>query len=212
MSGFIDFFVPREKKFFEQFQNQVKLLYSGAESLTAMSKKNPPTTFELKKTLAFIEDKSDESEKISHEITEYLHQTFITPIDREEIQAISTNINRVIDSIEKIAAGILFFKIKKLDRYFLKQLIVLKKTAETLTLIFQNPLSIKANRPHLETVRKLEKEGDELFKKGIGYIFNNNHSAIDVIKQKELYEITEEAIDDMQFIADIMQTVLINHS
>lgn len=212
MSGVIDFFIPREKKFFEHLQKQIGLLETCALKLYTTTNKSKPKEAELKKLLHFIEEKSDKSTRISRQIIDELHQTFITPIDREEIQNLSVNINRVNDTLEKIASSILFFKLKKLNIYFVKQLSVIGKIVHVLTLIFVNPLSQRPNQLHIEKIHSLEVDGDKLYKQGMSYIFNNNTSPIDIIKQKELFDIAEDAVDEMEYISDIIQTVLINHS
>lgn len=212
MSGLVDFFVPREKKFFELLQKQVGLLHSSTKELLTSLEEETLKDIKLKKAFNFIEKKSDESDILSHQIVDFLHQTFITPINREDIQALSVNINRVNDSIEKIASSILFFKIRTLESYFLRQIKIVHQMTHILTLMFKNPLAYKVNREHIEKIHLLERKGDELYKLGIGHIFDNQHSSIDIIKEKELYEISEDTIDEIKYIADIMQTILINHS
>lgn len=208
----MDFFVPREKKFFELLEKQVLLLHISMKVLLKSLDGATLQDAKLKKSFNFIEKKSDESDVLSHQIVDFLHQTFITPINREYIQALSVNFNRVNDSIEKISSSILFFKIRKLESYFIKQIKILHQMTYILTLMFKNPLAFKVNRMHIEKIHVLEHKADQLYKLGITHIFNNQHSSIDVIKEKELYEIAEDTIDEIKYIADIMQTILINHS
>ncbi|MCL4415106.1 MAG: DUF47 family protein [Actinobacteria bacterium] len=167
MSGIIDLLIPREKKFFKYLDSQVLLLDDCIKHLDKSLKnkkkilrRTQDLDRQTEKTLEYLHKKSDEAEKVSREIINLLHQTFITPIDREEIKSLSSSINFIIDSIEKIANGLFYFKIKKMDDYFLKQLRVLKESIEVLKLIFEEPLSSKRNRLHIEKIKTLEREGD----------------------------------------------------
>ena len=140
-----------------------------------------------------------------------MQKTFITPIDREEIKSLVQSVNNIIDSIKKIVNCILYFKIKKLDIYFLQQLKTLNQIVITLKLIFEKPLLLERNMIHIEVIKKLEQKADDIFQTAIGKLFENNHNPIEIIKQKEMYEITEDAIDDAKRIVDILETVLINN-
>lgn len=82
---------------------------------------------------------------------------------------------------------------------------------DTLKLIFKNPLSIKENRSLIDKVIRLEKEADTIYTEGMTDLFKRKYDAIEIIKLKELYDITEDAIDEIKYIADIMETVLITH-
>lgn len=211
MSGIIDLFIPKEKKFLEYIDRQIVLLDDCIKELDAFSKNGAINQNKLKQALNYINKKSEESDLVTTETITSLHQAFVTPIDREEIKSLVSSINNIIDSIKKIANCVLYFKIKRLDSHLLKQLKILDKIVAALKLIFEEPLFLKRNRVHIDTVKKLEDEADDVFRDAIGGLFSNSHNAIEIIKQKELYEITEDAIDDAKRIVDILETVLINN-
>lgn len=212
MSGIIDFFVPKEKKFFKYMQLQVSYLDKCLKQLIKISRNNKANGRQLQKTLNYISQNNEKAETCIKEIRNALHQTFITPIDRDEIQSLCTNINRIIDSVEKITAGLYFYKIKKKDAYFLAQIEILEKSVQTIEKMFGELLNLKKNRSYIDTLRQLEKKADNIFRKAITDLFTNGHNPIEVIKQKEIYELTEEAIDDTKAVGDIFETVLINNS
>jgi uncharacterized protein len=211
MSGIIDLFIPKEKKFLEYIDRQVLLLDSCVKQLNKLSKKGKINLDQLRKVLDQINKKSDESDLVTRETINSLHKTFITPIDREEIKSLVASINHIIDSVKRIANCILYFKIKKLDLHLLKQLDLLNQIVETLKLIFEEPLFLERNRANIDKVKRLEDKADDVFRIALGSLFNNSHDPIEIIKQKEMYEIIEDAIDDAKRIVDILETVLINN-
>ena len=212
MARLIDFFIPKEKKFFDYLGRQISLLDDCIKKLSELSKSKTNNPKQLEKTLLYMRKKSDEGDSNAREITNSLHQTFITPIDREEIQSLSTSISGVIDVVENISASLFYFKINKLDGYFLKQIEILQTATSILKTIFKGSFVFKKHKANIEKIKELEDTADDVFIKSIGHIFNNRHNAIAIIKQKELYEYAEEAIDGIKHTADILEAVLINNS
>lgn len=212
MAGLIDFFIPKEKKFFQLLSKLVTILQDCVEQLRLISPSRPLSRKSLKKNLSYFLNQSEKGDMIMNEITLSLHKTFITPIDREDIQLLALNINRVIDSIEKIVANLYYFKIKKIDLYTKNQLLILKKATDVLHVLFDESLVHIKNQKHIEEIKKLEEKGDSLYKEGIANLFQNHHNAIEIIKRKELYQMAEEAIDDIKHIAEILETILITNS
>ena len=212
MSGVIDLIVPKEKKFFESLNRQILLLDSSIKNLAQLIKKEKVSKKELKELTDYLHDQSDKVDDIDREIVNFLHNTFITPIDRDEIKSLSTSIGFIVDSIEKIAYSIYYFKLQEFDEHFLKQIILLEESIDALKMIFEEPLSSKHNRLFIELIRRHEREADRAYRKALGDLFNNGHNTIDIIKRKELYEITEDAIDDATHMVDVIETVIINNS
>lgn len=211
MPGIIDFFIPKEKRFFDFLSKQIILLTESIEKLNTLNY-SPIEQKELEKTLLYIKKKSDQADAVSIDIVNFLHQTFITPIDREEIKTLSTSIIRIMDSIEKIVTSLYYFKIKKMDASLVKQLIMLEDSIDNLTSIFKHPLLIKKNKIFIHNIKSIENDADELYRKSLGHLFANGHTPLEIIKQKELYGITEEAIDDTKYLAEVLEMVLINNS
>lgn len=211
MSGIIDLFIPKEKKFFDCLSQQITLLTESVKKLNELNN-HLIKQQELEKTLHYIKKRSEQANVISIDIVNFLHQTFITPIDREEIKVLSTSIIRIIDSIEKISASLYYFKIKKIDTSLVKQLVILEESINNLASIFKHPLLIKKNKQYIDSIKNLENDADDLYRKSLGSLFTNAHAPLEILKQKELYEITEEAIDDTKYLAELLEMVLINNS
>ncbi len=212
MSGLIDLFVPREKKFFELLNQQMRLVNTSIGVLPDFS--HTPTIDEktLKRSLTVIQKCGEDVDRIETEIISALHQTFITPIDREEIQALTLCLSRTVDSIEKIVAGMVFFKMKRIDTFFQKQWQIFTRVILLLTKLLHSPLNGKENKRFIKKIKELEKEADTIYRQAIAHLFTNNHTPIAVLKQRELYALVEEAIDDIKHTADLLQMVLIIHA
>ncbi len=212
MTGILDLFIPKEQKFIEYLQKQVLFLDQAVDSLAGCAFNYHFSQIQAEKALTSIRKKSDESNALGKQITIALHQTFITPIDREELQALSLSIRNTISIVEKIATCLVYFKLKKLDRSLLQQIRILEKTIGHLQLIFKHPLQLKHNTQHIDDIKHLEREANDILGKASGHLFNNGHDPMEVFKYKELYYLTEKAIDMVQSTVDIVDIVLINNA
>lgn len=212
MGGLIDLVVPREHKFFELLQKKCTLLLSCSKKLAAVTKTATLKHKFLKEAYAFIQKNNAKSEELSFALVSALHQTFITPIDRDELLTLSTVLDRIGDSLEKITAALTIFTISRLDSFLQKQLQLTTSVIETLVPLFVRPLDKKVNPARIRTIRACEKEADMVYHHALETLFRKENDAILIMKKKELYDRIEEAVDEAKSIADTMESILINHT
>lgn len=211
MAGILDLFIPKEKKFFEYIDKQIAFLDESSSLLNNLIKERANEK-KFHKGVLLLHHKSDQADHISREIVTHLHKTFITPIDRDEIKALSTHLGFIVDSHEKIASIIYYLKIKKLPVHFLKQVKILMEAVRLLNYIFEEPLSRKRNEETIEKVKELERKADSVYSMAIAELFSNGKNAIEIIKRKELYDTVEDTIDDICYVSDLLETIIINNS
>ncbi len=211
MAGILDLFIPKEKKFFEYIDKQIAFLDESSSLLNSLIKERANEK-KFHKGILLLHHKSDQADHISREIVTHLHKTFITPIDRDEIKALSTHLGFIVDSHEKIASIIYYLKIKKLPMHFLKQVKILTEAVRLLKYIFKEPLSRKRNEETIEKVKELERKADSVYSMAIAELFSDGKNAIEIIKRKELYDTVEDTIDDICYVSDLLETIIINNS
>lgn len=211
MAGILDLFIPKEKKFFEYIDKQIAFLDESSSLLNSLIKERANEK-KFHKGVLLLHHKSDQADHISREIVTHLHKTFITPIDRDEIKALSTHLGFIVDAHEKIASIIYYLKIKKLPMHFLKQVKILTEAVRLLKYIFEEPLSRKRNEETIEKVKELERKADGVYSMAIAELFSDGKNAIEIIKRKELYDTVEDTIDDICYISDLLETIIINNS
>jgi len=209
MAGILDLFVPREKNFFVHLNRQIILLDEATTALVSLTKSKKIEPQKLNKQIAKIRKLSNEAEDISHEIITQLHKIFITSIDREDIKSLATNLGIIIDSIKTLATSISYLKIEKFDKNFLQQVEILQESVNLLRYIFQEPLSSKRNGGTLEKMKQLEKDADEIYHKAVGELFAKKRNAVEIIKQKELYDSAENSIDNIRRMVDLLETIIL---
>jgi uncharacterized protein len=210
MSGILDLLVPKEKKFFELLNQQASILKETVFSLnkTIVSSKE---IGDLQAAIAATQKARQEVETLTKETVHALHHFFITPIDRHEILAFATTLDRLGSSAVKMVKEIDHSQLRQLDPFFIQIFGLWVQMIGVLPEIFENPLA-PANHQRIQILIELEKQADEIYGKAKAGLFRDHTDPIEILKLKELYDIAENSVDDVKTIADQLESILINHS
>ncbi len=151
---------------------------------------------------------------IVHEIMVKVNKTFVTPIDREDIHLLAKTIDDLVDSAHTLSERMVLFQISQVT-------VELKEMAEVLELSVGEMVEALRQIPDLKDtqailercirIHTLENQGDRLYAKALGELFNNHTEAIEIIKWKEIYDFLEEAIDQCEDIADIIWGIVVKY-
>lgn len=209
MAGFKDLFIPRDTAFLDYLKEQVSLLSEISKYLSFFQKKfDEETINNLYPKLNKVLKKA--SDKTSH-ITQELNETFITPIDRDEIQDLSFNIDRLICSVNTIITTIDVYNIKKLDSSSKSQIKIFQKLVNLLSEMFENLLNT-GNQKLIKAIKEYENKADCIYRKALKKLFSEKRVRLDIIKNHELLKVIERSIDKIEFVVNIVQNILINHA
>ncbi|MGH9417002.1 MAG: DUF47 domain-containing protein [Terriglobales bacterium] len=197
--------LPREEKFFTMFTDMGQMLIEGAQvlsSLLADITQAPVRAEEIKA----LEHKAD---NLTHQIMTKLNKTFVTPFDREDIHALSSRLDDVLDLIDATAMRIVIYKITKtppgveeLGRILTAQV---REIASALALLHRPEGILR----HCIEINRLEDDADRISRASIGMLFDKESNPIALIKQKELYEVLELATDKCEDVANVIETIVL---
>lgn len=199
--------IPRETKFFDMFAEIAGNVIEGARVLHNLLEdwdyqRLPAVAREIKA----IEHRGDE---MTHQLLIKLNQTFITPFDREDIHALASSLDDVLDFIFGASNRLVTYKItqpspsaKVLAGIILKQTEELQKAVALL----DKDHGVLA---HCVEVNRLENEADQVTYEAIGRLFDGGYDPITLIKLKELLEILEDATDKAEDAANVLETVVL---
>lgn len=203
--------IPREERFFDLFNQQAENVLEGARLLKDLL--DDYTDCDRKRML--IEKAESHGDEICHRIIEKLNSTFITPMDREDIHALSSALDDILDLINATSQRLQLYRVKSVTEEA-RQLatIILRATEETLALTksLDNMKNVKSMKERWIEVNRLENEGDVVSRSAIAQLFENVTDPIEVIKWKELYEHLETAIDKCEDAANIVETVVLKNA
>lgn len=204
-------FMPKEVKFFDLFDKQAENLVKAAEFYKKLTDEATFTP-ENVRAMHELEHYGDE---LTHNIINTLNETFITPFDREDILALANRLDDIIDGIYLITNRFQLYKIEKPSEYSQK----LANTIAQSTKAMQKALaSLRSNKNMKETlfqcveINRLENEGDVLRDEAISWLFENEKDPIMVIKQKELFEEAETVTDFCEYVANLVESILVKNN
>ena len=161
-----------------------------------------------------IQEREHLGDEITHSIIRRLNTTFITPMDREDIHLLATALDDVLDSMEAASDLFVLHAIEEPRPEMLAQADVLLRAA------VQTEMAVKAFsrlgkaelEPYWVEINTLENEGDKLYRRAVADLFSGDHKAMDVLKWKEVIESMEEALDGLENVANVIESVVLKHA
>lgn len=203
--------IPKEAKFFELFNNQTENIMKAISFFKKSIKENTFNDEAVKK----IKEYEHEGDTIAHEIVDMLNRTFITPIDREDIYLLVNNIDEIMDLINVVSNRLSMYRADTKDEYLYEFIVNIEESAAALNNAIKNlkDASRKSTRimDYCIEVNRLENAGDSLREKAITNLFEKEKDPIKVIKWKEIYEVSEAALDSCEHVAKTIEGILVKH-
>jgi len=200
--------IPRDNSFFAMFSAMSENLIAGARTLVDLF----ANYHEVEKQVEHIQRIEREGDELTHAILTKLNQTFITPIDREDIHQLASKLDDVLDFINAAGARIVMYRITaappaaaELARIILMQSQELQKAVS----LMQKNGNILV---HCVEINRLENEADQVSQNAIASLFEHEKDPINLIKIKELLEFLERATDKAEDVANVLETVVLKNT
>ena len=203
-------FMPKEVKFFDYLNLQAENLVKASSYFKSILKNGVMDEAAAKK----IHDFEHEGDTLSHEITDMLNRTFITPIDREDIYALANQLDDVLDMINAMAGRMKLYKLDPGNDYFSQFIDLIDQSSVALSNAVKHMHDTKRARrvlDHCIEINRLENMGDQVREKAIGSLFETEKDPIMVIKWKEMYEVAEGTLDKCEHVAKVIESILVKH-
>ncbi|MEK6778723.1 MAG: DUF47 family protein [Candidatus Deferrimicrobiota bacterium] len=201
--------LPRDQEFFVLFEKASQNILDGAEILKELLDNFDDVRGKARQ----IEEVEHKGDTLTHEIVKKLNTTFITPIDREDILALASSIDDVIDLIHAAATRVNLYKITESTPQA-KELgfLILKSTRELQRGIACLSKNMGEVYDHCVEVNSLENEADRVCRDAIAYLFDHEKDPITILKWKEIYETLETATDRCEDAANVLEGVALKNA
>lgn len=201
--------LPREEKFYNLFLKQVEIISAAARLLLDGVRVGNSRLAAVATEINVLENKGDE---VIHEIFTRLNQTFITPIDPEDIHNISSALDNVLDGLEDTAHRLVFYHIKPIPPNMVTLCEIIANCAKALKAAFEALEKGGSVMEHCIEINRLENEGDLIGRSAVVDLFDKEKDPITLIKLKEVYDFIEATIDSCEDVADVLQNVVVKNS
>jgi len=206
----LDLLLPRETKFYAMLNKQADILQKTSVEfrLLVTNLQDESRNDAALKNLVSIKELVKSEDKIEKTIVDELDKTFITPLDREDINRIAMQIGTSLDLINSVSQMLDIYSIHKTPAAVLSFCdILVGISAENINLI--NALEKRKGIPQIvRLMHEFEKRGDDLFHQGMARLFESE-SPIEIIKFKSVYEALEDTIDSVDMIGKTIRSIMI---
>jgi uncharacterized protein len=200
--------IPREEAFFELFKNAAHNMIEGSRLLKEMME-NFHSPVDQAKQIKEVEHVGD---GITHDIARRLNQTFITPIDREDIHDLASALDDILDVTEAIADRFVLYKVTKPTEMAIKLADILHQASVA---VGRGVDRLGLAHPDIKEcsvqVNSLENEADRVSRDAISALFERETDPMAVIKWKEIYENFEAGTDRCEDVANILERIALKH-
>jgi len=161
-----------------------------------------------------VHELEQDGDVLTHDIIRKLNKTFITPIDREDIHALASRLDDILDLLWNAADRLTVFKLQESTKWAIIMSKDLLKTVEFVEKAIKELRN--KNYPHIQEycieINKLENQIDREFRDALGHLFDEIKDPILIIKWKEIYEHLEDASDRCEDVANILEAIVLKHA
>jgi predicted phosphate transport protein (TIGR00153 family) len=207
--------IPRETQFFDLLETLARTALKGARMLRECLEK-PGSPQSMADASKYIHDVENDGDEIVHQLMARLNKTFITPLDREDIHELCSNLDDVLDFVDAVAKRLVTFRIQEVTPYALQLSRILEQSADE---VARGVTLLRNLRQHDEIIRQctvinqLENDADQVMRDALNDLFNGvKPDPLEVVKWMDLYRHLEIATDKCEDVANIMEGVLVKYS
>ena len=204
-------FFPQEGQFFALFKESAHLSILASHEFRKLLG-NLSQAESYAKTIKEIEHKADE---VTHKTIELLHKTFITPLDREDIHELITEMDDITDFIEAASQRVYLYGITEitpeaigLADICIQSVELVKRTVEILGDLKNSEKIVQ----YCVEINRLENEADQLLRSGMAKLFREESDLRQLIKLKEIYELLETVTDRCEDVANIIEGIVLEYA
>jgi predicted phosphate transport protein (TIGR00153 family) len=200
--------VPRDRVFFDLFNQAGQNTLRAARMLREMLEKWPDDTG-LAREILLVEQEGD---RITHDIVRRMNTVFVTPIDGEDIYALATQVDDIVDFTEETADFMGLYQIEAPMAQAQAMADVLVKSCEQLAAALADLRAFAGLEQHWIEIHRLENDGDRLYRDAVAALFANGIDPMVVIRWKDIFTVLEKAIDATETAAHILEGIVIKNA
>ena len=207
--------MPREGKFFDLFNAHAEQVVLGSKALVRLLAVFNDSTEEAVNQCDLIDVAEKSADNITHEAMRQLHTSFITPLDREEIHLLITNLDDILDLIQDTSQTITLYDIRHITQEAVKLSEIVLQCAEKVRSAVALLVSMDNGQQILKIcheIDELESEADREMRGAMSRLFREEPDVRELIKYKAIYELLEMVTDRCEDVANIIEGIVLENS
>jgi predicted phosphate transport protein (TIGR00153 family) len=196
-------FKPVDNVFYELLTRSATGLVSGAGILAEMLGENA----DRQAVASRMRDAEHQADETTHEIAKRVNSTFVTPFDREDIYALASTLDDVMDYMEEAVDLTMLYEVASLPTELAEQVDVLQRCAELTAEAMPQLQSMKGLEEYWIEINRLENAGDKSYRRILAKLFSGQYDALEVLKLKDVVDSLEHAVDSFERVANIIEQI-----
>jgi uncharacterized protein len=200
--------IPREERFYDMFAEDASNVLAAARTLETFFS----TYDERERIAAQLRELEHRGDQLSHDIGHKLESTFVTPFDREDIIALISRLDDIIDLIEEVADTCILYRISAPTPTARQQADIIAKQCVQLREAIGHLRGMRGLEPFWIEIHRLENEGDQIVRRAIADLFRDGEDPLEIIKWKDVYDLLENAIDTCEDAANVIERIVVKHA
>ncbi len=201
-------FAPRDREFFDLFEEQAGNIARAADLLDQMLA-GWPERAELARDILVCEQEGD---RITHDVIHRLNQTFVTPIDREDILELASALDDVVDYTEEVADYMGLYRIEAPMEQAQRLAHILVQCTRQISEAMPRLRGFRGLIHFIVEIHRLENDGDRVTREAMASLFEGGIDPMVVIRWKDVFERLEQAIDACEHVANVIETIAIKNA
>ena len=201
--------LPREEEFFDLFVEVAKRTVEAAGRLRELFDAPPERRTPIVEAIKRLEHECDQ---VTHEVVNRLDRTFITPLDREDIHQLASDLDDVIDTIDGTARRAQIFHLGTAPQGVRQLAEVIGRMTSTLAEAVGRLKKGDDVIKYCVEAKRLEEEGDVIYHEALGKLFEKETNAIELVKWKEIYDNLERTLDEAEDVANVVESIALKHA
>jgi len=208
MARLANVFAPKDRVFFDLFEEAASNVLRAAELLDEMLRTFPEHN-DLARSILLCEQEGD---RITYDIIQRLNSTFVTPIDREDILALASGLDDIVDLTEEVADYLGLYKIEAPMVQAESLARILMECCRRVAEAVPRMRGFKDVSHYTSEIHRLETDGDRVTREAVASLFDGGIDPMVVIRWKDIFERLEEAIDATEHIANVIANIVTKNS
>src|SRR2546426_13977 len=201
--------LPREEKFFDLFVAVADRNTEAARHLRELFEAPPERRTPHVEAIKRLEHEADQ---VTHEVVNRLDRTFITPLDREDIHKLASDLDDVMDAMDGTARRSQIFRLGPAPEGVKRLTEVIERMVGVLGEGVSRLKKGDDVMRYCVEAKQLEEEGDAIYHEALGQLFEKERDALEIIKWKEIYDNLEMTLDQSEDVANVLESITLKHA
>jgi predicted phosphate transport protein (TIGR00153 family) len=200
--------VPTDDRFFELFVESAVNAAEGARRLRDLV--GDFNDVPAKHTRVVEAERAGDD--LTRAILQRLNSTFVTPFDREDIHALAEELDDVLDDLLAVSDLLNLVQVDAVLPELKEQADICVQMAEQTVELMGRLKSMRGTEPYLDTIDKLESEGDSVYRRTLARLFSGEYDALEVLKWKDIIQAMEDAINTLEDVSNVVEAIVLKHA